>query len=137
MSRSKLDSQTTNSPARPATPHKIIRLSNLACCMFQKYTLDQTYLRVEKPDQEEGSSANSIRRSERKPESVLVKKLLSTTDDSCLGIEIFDTVCRGRGIKVNIFELERHMFSSWFCSLGIKEVCQGRLCCGICRRPRY
>jgi len=91
LSRSEIANLTTSSPARPAachqaparpaTPHKIIR--------------------VEKPDKEESSSATSIRRSERKPESVLVKKLLSTTDDSCLGIEIFDTVHRGRGIKAS------------------------------------
>merc|ERR1719193_1331432 len=91
LSRSEIANLTTSSPARPAichqaparpaTPHKIIR--------------------VEKPDQEESSSATSIRRSGRKPESVLVKKLLSTTDDSCLGIEILDTVHRGRGIKAS------------------------------------
>ena len=65
--------------------------------MHQKLTSH----RVEKPDQEEGSSTISIRRSERRPESVLVKKLLTTSDDSCLGIEIFDTVYRGRGIRVS------------------------------------
>jgi len=78
VSRSKLANLANSSPA---TPHKIIR--------------------VEKPDQEEASSAISIRRSERRPESVLVKKLLTTSDDSCRGIEIFDTVNRGRGIKAS------------------------------------
>ena len=70
-----------SSPAGPATPHKIIR--------------------VETSEPEEGSSAITIRRSERKPESVLVKELLSTTDDSCLGIEVFDTVDRGRGVRAS------------------------------------
>ena len=79
-SRRKLANLTNSSPA---TPHKIIR--------------------VEKPDsdQEESSSTTSIRRSERRPESVLVKKILNTSDDSCLGIEIFDTVNRGRGIRAS------------------------------------
>ena len=91
-------------------------------------------LRVEKPDQEEASSAISIRRSERRPESVLVKKLLTTSDDSCRGIEIFDTVNRGRGIKVSNFQYKSQV-KFVLCSSGVKEVCQGRLHSGICRRP--
>ena len=114
LSRSEIANLTTSSPARPAachqatarpaTPHKIIRLRTV-WSMHNPIEL-RIASRVEKPDQEESSSATSIRRSERKPESVLVKKLLSTTDDSCLGIEIFDTVHRGRGIKVSLVEHE-------------------------------
>ena len=44
-----------------------------------------SFMEEDQPDQEENSAASSIRRSGRKPESVLVKKLLSTTDVSCLG----------------------------------------------------
>ena len=44
-----------------------------------------SFMEEDQPDQEETSAATSIRRSGRKPESVLVKKLLSTTDVSCLG----------------------------------------------------
>lgn len=60
-----------------------------------------SFMEDDQPDQEETSAATLIRRSGRKPESVLVKKLLSTTDDSCLGIEVFDTDYRGRGIKAS------------------------------------
>ena len=65
----------------PRSPHKIIRVEEL-------------YL-------EKDSSAFAVRRSERKTEGFLLNKLLSTKDDATLGLKIFETGDRGRGVKTS------------------------------------
>ena len=66
-------------PSPPRSPHKIIRVEEL----YPK----------------KNSLNLAVRRSERKPEGFLLSRLLTTSDDSILGLKIFDTGDRGRGIK--------------------------------------
>ena len=66
-------------PSPPRSPHKIIRVE-------EHYT-------------DKDSQASAIRISERKTEGFLLNRLLTTSDDATLGLKIFDTGDRGRGIK--------------------------------------
>ena len=66
-------------PSPPKSPHKIIRVEEL----YPK----------------KNSLNLAVRRSERKPEGFLLSRLLTTSDDAILGLKIFDTGDRGRGIK--------------------------------------
>ena len=70
------------SPARLPSPHKIIRMEEFD-------PEDEDYLRF------------AVRRSERKTEAFLLNRLLTTTNDATLGLKVFDTGDRGRGIKTS------------------------------------
>ena len=56
-------------------------------------------IRVEELHPEKESLTFAVRRSERKTEGFLMRRLLTTTDDATLGLKIFDTGDKGRGIK--------------------------------------
>ena len=69
-------------PSPPKSPHKIIRVEELE-------------------QEEEYLSSFAVRRSKRKTEGFLLRRLLTTLDDSSLGLTIFATGDRGRGIKTS------------------------------------
>ena len=69
-------------PSPPKSPHKIIRVEELE-------------------QEEEYLSSFAVRRSKRKTEGFLLRRLLTTLDDSTLGLTIFATGDRGRGIKTS------------------------------------
>ena len=75
-------SSSPPSPARLPSPHKIIRMEEFD-------PEDEDYLRF------------AVRRSERKTEAFLLNRLLTTTNDATLGLKVFDTGDRGRGIKTS------------------------------------
>ena len=66
-------------PSPPRSPHKIVR--------------------VEEFSPEKDTLTFALRRSERKTEGFLLSRLLTTSDDATLGLQMFDTGDRGRGIK--------------------------------------